>query len=323
MWTDLRLGHPRPLPPWQERDFTRKLNPDRYRRLFTRAVTSPQDSLSTIVEPQPETDPEQVLPISLPVMVEGRIGRPGDADHFSFQAQEGLRLAFEIAPPDRPPPEFSPWIELLDADGQPVCSNIYRMVEANSAYWLKFLKPKTIFVIAEEGDYVLRVRDLTSQRGGPDFTYRLLVRPQLPHVGDVTVKGSDPINLAPGEVKKLSVTIDQEEGFDGLIAVSVENLPAGVRALPTIPETKPPAPATGPRGEVHREWFFPETRTLNLSLLADPQVPPSKGPVPVKLTVRAVAGRRLAEPFPVQQLYLTVISTDPPPALIGQLALEE
>ena len=39
------------------------------------------------------------------------------------------------------------------------------------------------------------------------------------------------INLMAGEVTKVSIDTDQEEGFDGQIALTVEGLPEGVRAI--------------------------------------------------------------------------------------------
>ena len=72
-------------------------------------------------------------------------------------------------------PELSPWLEVLDASGRTVCSNIYRSVENNSAYWQKFLQSKTIFTFEQGGDYILRLRDLTSRQGGEAFNYRVLV----------------------------------------------------------------------------------------------------------------------------------------------------
>ena len=79
-----------------------------------------------------------------------------------------------------------------------VCSNIYRNVENNSAYWQKFLQSKTIFAFEEAGDYILRLRDLTSRRGGEGFNYRVLVRPQVPHIGVVELGGRRPYQPGPG-----------------------------------------------------------------------------------------------------------------------------
>lgn len=320
--TDLKPAHPTPLPPWRERIFTRTLNQDRYRQLSARTLTPAGDCCHQVLERQSAAGAEQVVPISIPALLEGRIGRPGDVDLFSFRAEAGQKLAFEIETPQRMPPDFNPWLELLDSEGQPVCSNLYRMVENNSAYWLKFLQPKTVFSIAEAGNYVLRIGDLTSQLGGSDFIYRLLIRPQLPHVGEMTLKGNDHVNLIAGEAKKVTVNINQEEGFQHLVTLSAGNLPPGVRAVPIVPESKPPSPAKGPRGEVHSERFFPETRKIELTLVADPAVRPTDEPQEVTLTARVLAEGRPGEPIPVQSLYLTITGPNRS-ELTGRLALGE
>ena len=39
---------------------------------------------------------------------------------------------------------------------------------------------------------------MTSRYGDPGFRYRLLIRPQVPHVGDIQVL-EDRLNLKPGQ----------------------------------------------------------------------------------------------------------------------------
>jgi hypothetical protein len=46
------------------------------------------------------------------------------------------------------------------------------------------------------------------------MSYRVLVRPQVPHLGRVRVD-ADHINIFAGEAKKLSIVTEQEEGYDG------------------------------------------------------------------------------------------------------------
>ena len=46
---------------------------------------------------------------------------------------------------------------------------------------------------------ILKVRDLTPHTGSSRFVYRLLVRPQIPHVGDVNlVEVEDTQKVLPG-----------------------------------------------------------------------------------------------------------------------------
>ena len=82
-----------------------------------------------------------------------------------------------------------------------------------------------------DGDYVLRIRDLTSIHGSRDHRYRVLVRPPIPHIGDTRLTPDGPVNLFPGARKRLTLTAPGKEGYGGTLAHSVEGLPQGVRAF--------------------------------------------------------------------------------------------
>ena len=115
-------------------------------------------------------------------------------------------------------------------------SNIYREVAGVGDDWIKSIKAKTVYTFEQAGEYFLQIRDLTTRRAAQHFRYRVLVRPQVPHLGEVAVKMGrgevvENINLRSGETRKLSVVTEPEEGFDGDIALTLENLPAGVQAL--------------------------------------------------------------------------------------------
>ncbi len=350
-WTYFKPAHAARFHDWQERGFTREIHSDRWQQLWSRAAGRPSGSPETaqsgkesgqpgrspanpgfqgpslagfpvVFEKEPDEIVELAAAISLPVIVQGKVDAPGDVDHFRFAAKAGQKVAFEIRSGDRMAPGFSLWLEVLDSAGQTVCTNVYRTVQSNSAYWLKYLRSKTIFSFEEGGEYTLRLRDLTSRRGGAGFAYRVLVRPQVPHVGVVTLAGEDHINLIPGEARQLKVTIEREEGFDHLVALHFENLPPAVQVLPTVAQDKKSGQAKGPRGEVHRDRFFPQTQEVSLTLLADGSTPSRVLPQLVRLTARAVADGRAGRPFPVRDLYLTVVNPASP-KVVSQLASGE
>jgi hypothetical protein len=83
----------------------------------------------------------------------------------------------------------------------------------------------------EAGEYCVRVRDLTSLQGSPDHTYRVLVRPQIPHVGDARLQPEGPVNLVPGARQRLTLQAPGKEDYAGTLALCVEGLPEGVRAF--------------------------------------------------------------------------------------------
>jgi len=334
-WTRYRAAHDASLVDWRERGFGREIHPSRRQQLRARAGNpggnaatppaeeeakkpvrsddgpdgqgGPSAEYPSFVESEPDETPELASAVSLPVILEGRIDAPGDLDHFRFAVEAGQRVAFEIQTVDRMFPDLSPWLEVLDASGRTVCSNIYRSVENNSAYWQKFLQSKAVFTFEEGGDYILRLRDLTSRRGGKGFTYRVLVRPQVPHIGVVTLAGGDHINLVPGEARTLKLTLEREEGLDHMVALHLENLPPGFQVLPTVVPEDESGKAKGPRNEVHRDRFIPRKQEVSLTLLAEGDAPKPLHPHPVRLAARVVAEGRAGQPFPLKDLLLTVV----------------
>ena len=343
-WTRYRPAHEVPLLDWGERGFGREIHARRRQQLRARGAASPEGNSAatpsgeeakepgrsdtgpggrsqplagypSFVDSEPDETPGSASAISLPVILEGRIDAPGDLDHFRFAVEAGQRVAFEIQTVGRMFPELSPWLEVLDSSGQTVCSNIYRNVENNSAYWQKFLQSKTIFTFEEAGEYILRLRDLTSRQGGKGFTYRVLVRPQVPHIGVVTMAGGGHINLVPGEARPLKLTLEREEGLDQMVTLHLENLPPGIQALPTVVPEEQSGKAKGPRNEVHRDRFFPRKQQVSLTLLAEGDLPAPLRPHPVRLTARVLAEGRPGQPFPLKELFLTVVDTPLPKAV--------
>src|SRR5205823_12924984 len=128
---------------------------------------------------------------------------------------------------------FNPRLDVLDAKGTVVLSNLQAhdakigTVDAKAIQ----LAPTLTGTLMEEGQYTLRVRDLTSTHGSPDHAYWVLVRPQIPHVGDIQLQPEGPVNLQPGAKQRLTLTAPGKEGYAGALALTVEGLPQGVRAF--------------------------------------------------------------------------------------------
>jgi WD40 repeat protein len=90
-----------------------------------------------------------------------------------------------------------------------------------------------IFDPPADGTYQVRVTDARGA-GGPTHAYRLTVRPPKP---DFTASFNP---IAPSVWKgggvPINVTIDRIDGFDELVRVQLENLPAGIHAPPAFIE---------------------------------------------------------------------------------------
>ncbi len=313
--------------PWQERSFSRPIRPDHIRRIHARTVepgndrgasaaengTPPQEeangfgrttTYSTIREQEPNDDGDPTAVATLPFLVEGAIDQPGDLDRLvSFRVEPGQKLSFELETPEASLPDFNPRMAVLDESGQVVLSNVYRRVVRQALSYSKTIEPKTIHTFLRGGTYTLRVRDTTQQNGASDFRYRLLVRPQIPHAGELTVR-EDRLNLVPGEAGKLTVTTGQEEGFTGQILLQVEGLPPGVQALPGTdyqPET-PPNLDDGPKGR-----YMPQQGATSVMIVAAADAPATRMPRVLRIQARPVVSGKMGALLPVGKVHLMVL----------------
>ena len=344
----LQIGAPADFPPlvraqgldklaanrWQERGFTRRLEPDRLVRLQARSGGSARQATLAVLEKQlrdlmglrgeerssgtaaaspaaivPEQEPNdaarQALPVAIPSIIEGTIDFPADVDHFLFELEEAGDLAFEIETPERHYPYFNPRIEVFDQAGKELVNNIYKRQASQNMWFWKTAESKTVFSFPESGSYLIRVRDVTRRKGGAGFRYRLMVRPQVPHVGEVEVAEVlnilgremldwmielDRVNLYPGEAKKVNVIISREEGFAGDLAVSVDNLPEGVEVLPGADM----GPELGlPQDQGRKEVFAAEDQVVTLLLAVRADAPPTATPRWLRFHLRPVQPGRL------------------------------
>jgi len=83
------------------------------------------------------------------------------------------------------------------------------------------------FTAPATGDYSVRIRDVQGL-GGDNYAYRLTIREPRPDF-QLSIAPANP-NVPQGGAIPLTVTAIRGDGFDGPIAVTLENLPAGFTA---------------------------------------------------------------------------------------------
>ncbi len=298
--------HPHWSGSWEERQFTRVMGANWNARLASRGA-----------EAKPVKDAESFRAVkegsaTIPVMtppgiVEGRIEQAGEAHVIQVKVDKAQDLAIDIETPEATMPRFNPVVRLTESGGNEIVTNVYTKLNNNGLYMMKMIQAKTVFSLGAPGIYTLQIRDITTDRGGHDFAYRVMVRPQIPHIGKLTCS-ADHFNLQPGETKTLTVTLEREEEFGGVVALAAENLPAGVTALPALdkPIERPPLPNGG-----KLERYTPKPQTASLLLVTSPDAPASDEPVMVRVTARPVVKGRLGDPIPVGVLPVMVVARRP------------
>jgi hypothetical protein len=310
---------------WDERTFERELRPDRTAQLTARTVTpgaknAASQQIPTIAEKEPNETPQQATMLPIPALVEGAIQSPGDLDTYRIQVRSGEKVALELQAPEHTPPYFSPLLTVFDAQGGKLYDNIYRKIGGDGDDWIKSIEPKMTLTFDKAGDYYLQIRDLTERTGGPLFRYRLVVRAQMPHAGEISAcqfsanggeSSEQRLNLSPGDIRKLTIVTGMEEGFEGEIALSVENLPPGVEVLPGANTTRDIPLFPGERralmGAVGTERYRPVRLATTLMLAVHRDAAPTAKPQFIRVIARPVVKNSLGAPIAGPRIPLMVV----------------
>ncbi len=250
----------------------------------------------------------QLIPI--PSEIEGVIGHPGAVDSFRFKVKPGEKLAFEIQTPEKQPPQFNPRFAVVDGQNQELFSSVHRSVSLFNANadrhpYLKAVDPKVLYTFEKGGEYVLRVSDVTSRFGEPDFRYKLLVRPQVPHVGEVTISEGDHLNLLRGEAVKLTLTTAYEEGFSGELSFAFAGLPEGVQVSPGAELTDDKAPVDIDQDP---DRVAPRLQKTTVIMLAQPNAPFTTMPRVVHVSCQPILNGKVGAKVEVRDLPVMVVS---------------
>jgi hypothetical protein len=214
--------------------------------------------------------------------------------------------------PEASVPLFNPVVRVLDSNGREVVTNVYTQLNNCGGFMMKTAQPKAVASFRGDSEYTLEIHDITTDSAGPNFAYRVLIRPLAPHLGKVTLE-EERINLKPGGAKPISVEMEREENYSGLVALSVEGLPTGVQAMAgSEPEEEKPPLMNG--GKVDR--YFPKKQKSVLLLTAAPDAPVTSMPQMVRVLVRPIVEGKVAPPVAIELVPVMVVaaSAEVPPS---------
>ena len=117
------------------------------------------------MESEPNDAADKANSVSVPVVINGKIGMAKDVDRFKFKTSSDQKLVCEVRA-NRFGSPLDPLLVLEDAKGAVLQQNDDASGE----------DPRIEFDAKKDAEYILSVRDLTD-RGGDDFGYRLFIRP--------------------------------------------------------------------------------------------------------------------------------------------------
>jgi hypothetical protein len=208
-----------------------------------------------IAEQDANDKPQSAQKISLPCEVVGQLYPGGDRDWVTFDAKKGevywvevfsqrlglptdpFALIQRVSRNDKGEEQVSDVQELYDSE-----ANIGGVEFKTTTF-----DPAARFEVKEDGTYRIQVRDLFNRtENNPRHIYRLSLRKEtpdfqlvaLPQAPATTKKDSKEVMLwtslvRRGETIPIKVLAFRRDGFNGEIALSCEDLPAGVVAADT------------------------------------------------------------------------------------------
>jgi hypothetical protein len=116
----------------------------------------------------------------------------------------------------------------LSPNGLPIARLYYRNDDGGPGYGRDSV---VHFTAPADGEYIARIRDVQGL-GGDTYAYRLTVRKPHPDFR-LGVNPTNP-NVPLGGTVPVTVTAFRMDGFDGPIAISLDQLPAGLHAAPGV-----------------------------------------------------------------------------------------
>jgi hypothetical protein len=180
------------------------------------------DTLHEAFEREPNNSPAAAQRVKLPIIMNGRIDRPGDWDVFSFQGRAGEAIVAEVYARRLDSPLDSV-LKLTDAKGTQLAFND-DYDDPGAGLETHHADSRILTTLPANGTYYLYLGD-AQQKGGPEYAYRLRIGPPRPDF-DLRVTPSS-INANGGITVPITVHALRKDGFSGDIALVLTGAPKG------------------------------------------------------------------------------------------------
>jgi hypothetical protein len=185
------------------------------------------DTLPESLEKEPNNDLKHAQKLTLPVIVNGRIDRPGDWDVFQFKGKANQSIVAEVYARRLDSPLDSV-LKLTDATGKVLAFNDDHEdigSGANTHHADSYLMTK----LPADGFYYVHIGD-TAHNGGEEYAYRLRISEPRPDFELRVVPSS--ISLRGKSAANVSVYVIRKDGFNGAIKLALKDALPGVTAAP-------------------------------------------------------------------------------------------
>ncbi len=194
------------------------------------------DTLPECLKGGPIDDPSKAQKVTLPIIVNGRVDRPGEWDIYEVEGKTGETIVVEVWARRLGSPLDS-FIKVTGAEGKVIAINDDHFDAAsgmNTDHADSYLMVK----LPANGKYFIHLGD-TRRHGGKDYAYRLRISQPLPDF-ELRLIPSRIVMPANGSAK-VTVFAIRKDGFDGPINLTFKDLPKGFESpdatLPAKKET--------------------------------------------------------------------------------------
>jgi hypothetical protein len=191
--------------------------------LLSNPVLFALDNLPECPETEPNDRPENAQPVAPPVIVNGRVDRPGDWDVFRFEGRAGSEIVAEVFARRLNSPLDSV-LKLTDAGGRQLAFNDDHE-DKSEGLTTHHADSRISCKLPADGIYLLHLGDAQHQ-GGADHGYRLHLGPPRPDFELRVVPSS--INVRGGTSVPITVYALRKDGFAGEITLGLRDAPAAL-----------------------------------------------------------------------------------------------
>jgi hypothetical protein len=180
------------------------------------------DTLPEALEKEPHQTAATAQRVKLPIVVNGRIDRPGEWDVFRFEGKVGQAVVAEVDARRLESPLDSV-LRLTDAAGKQLalnddCDDPGEGLETHHA------DSRIAATLPANGTYYLYLGDM-QQKGGPEYAYRLRISAPPPDF-ELRVTPSA-VNTNGGMTVPVTVHALRKDGFSGEIRLALRDAPKG------------------------------------------------------------------------------------------------
>jgi antitoxin component of MazEF toxin-antitoxin module len=163
-------------------------------------------------------------PLTPPLVINGRVDRPDDRDVFPVRGHAGEQIVAEVFARRLDSPLDSA-LALLGPDGQSIAFND-DFEDPAEGLLTHQADSRLTATLPQDGIYQLVVTD-TQHHGGPEYGYRLVVRPLRPEFSLRVTPSA--VNLPSGASVPIKVFALRQDGFTGEIQLALRENPRGYR----------------------------------------------------------------------------------------------